>query len=142
MHWNSLVEERATTTARNRDSATGILDEATIFLTAGKRRKRTEMRRKRKKCTRERKEERIERGKRKLRMHCTRAGRSGKESDAANGRYSSISMSEFVVRGQNEVCQTRGCQTQFSEGGNVERGAGCRTNMYPRAWFRRIKDFP
>jgi len=101
MHGNSLVEERDNDGADNGDSATSILDEATIFLAAGE----------------EWKEKKSEKE-----ASTTDAYACGEKSDAVDGRYSSISMSERVDRVETRFARPGVAKREFSEGGG-EAGA-------------------
>lgn len=89
----------------NRNCSTSILDEATIFL------------------RRERKENINEASVAETHAH---AKRRGKESDAVDERYSSISMSECVVRAETKFARLEVAKREFGER-VVERG---RKNKY------------
>lgn len=93
----------------NRNCSTSILDEATIFL------------------RRERKKERKGNiNETSVAETQARAGRKGKESDAVDERYSSISMSECVVRAETKFSRLEVAKREFGERA-VERG---RKNKY------------
>lgn len=89
----------------NRNCSTNILDEATIFL------------------RRERKGNINEASVAETHAH---AERRGKESDAVDERYSSISMSECVVRAETKFARLEVAKREFGER-VVERG---RKNKY------------
>lgn len=87
----------------NRNCSTSILDEATIFLRRGRKGSINET---------------------SVAETHAHAERRGKESDAVDERYSSISMSECVVRAETKFARLEVAKREF---GDVERG---RKNKY------------